>query len=496
MRSVRRIRRTRTVHISNRPEGDLDFGPPTPETLSGWKREAQESLRLFEDLGPLVGHLAPDLVQEVVLRAGRAADEDSRYALLKQLHTTIANLEPDRLRLAVQGSRFHRDLSEQLLGLRPGDPDVIRNDRAAFHHPEEAAEFRKSYVRLRPDNTGMRIRDPESAKDAGIRDSGIHSAPDGDYFTVFVHGDPDRVFFGDRHLAARDLANLLRHTPEWADAGFRRPIRLISCETGEKDEGFAQQLADDLGVEVKAPNTAAWASPNGPAYASAVVVGPDGTVRLPLAATGAFRIFSPAGRTPDGTLLRRPVRLDTEYPYLGRGPALTVLGRAVAGPLGDELLRQASRRGVKDRTALRAAVAEWRELTGRPDGRSETTFRLAETARDNLDKVLTTETIAWMIGIVEPGTEVTHALDALSASREFALLGVGDPQPPGSQPERPRPERGTHASKPGHGRPERGRPRPATCAVSPRTPPRAMPSTPNTSAISRRAWPPTTSPTG
>lgn len=32
-----------------------------------------------------------------------------------------------------------------------------------------------------------------------------------------------------------------------------QPIRLISCQTGAKENGIAQQIADELGVEVLAP---------------------------------------------------------------------------------------------------------------------------------------------------------------------------------------------------------------------------------------------------
>lgn len=40
-------------------------------------------------------------------------------------------------------------------------------------------------------------------------------------------------------------------------------IRLLSCNTGSLQNGFAQQLAKKLNVNVYAPNNYLWAFPNG-----------------------------------------------------------------------------------------------------------------------------------------------------------------------------------------------------------------------------------------
>ena len=42
-----------------------------------------------------------------------------------------------------------------------------------------------------------------------------------------------------------------------------KPIRLLSCNTGGSKEGFAQNLANKLGVIVEAPTKLIWAYPNG-----------------------------------------------------------------------------------------------------------------------------------------------------------------------------------------------------------------------------------------
>jgi filamentous hemagglutinin len=42
-----------------------------------------------------------------------------------------------------------------------------------------------------------------------------------------------------------------------------QPIRLLSCDTGACDAGFAQNLANKMGVPVKAPTNLVWAYGNG-----------------------------------------------------------------------------------------------------------------------------------------------------------------------------------------------------------------------------------------
>lgn len=43
-------------------------------------------------------------------------------------------------------------------------------------------------------------------------------------------------------------------------------IRLLSCNTGSLDNGFAQNLANRLNVDVSAPTNYLWAEPNGNYY--------------------------------------------------------------------------------------------------------------------------------------------------------------------------------------------------------------------------------------
>jgi len=75
----------------------------------------------------------------------------------------------------------------------------------------------------------------------------------------------------------RSLAKYLKQ-----DAGYAGgPIRLLSCGSGSAPNGFAQNLANKMGVEVMAPSDTIWAFPNGK-----LVIGPN-----QFSNTGCWNIF-------------------------------------------------------------------------------------------------------------------------------------------------------------------------------------------------------------
>ena len=63
-------------------------------------------------------------------------------------------------------------------------------------------------------------------------------------------------------MSPRLLASVIRHSDGWNG----QKIRLLSCSTGKQngdDYCFAEELANALGVEVKAPNDTLFILPNG-----------------------------------------------------------------------------------------------------------------------------------------------------------------------------------------------------------------------------------------
>lgn len=84
------------------------------------------------------------------------------------------------------------------------------------------------------------------------------------YFDVAMHGSQTAVGFGTKELnmSPRLLASVIRHSKGWNG----QKVRLLSCSTGarmENDYCFAEELANALGVEVKAPDDVLFISSAG-----------------------------------------------------------------------------------------------------------------------------------------------------------------------------------------------------------------------------------------
>ena len=62
-------------------------------------------------------------------------------------------------------------------------------------------------------------------------------------------------------MGSKEVAHLIRHSPQYV--GGKQRIKLYACSTGKKPDGFAQQLADILGVEVEAPNMLVYPTKDG-----------------------------------------------------------------------------------------------------------------------------------------------------------------------------------------------------------------------------------------
>ena len=87
------------------------------------------------------------------------------------------------------------------------------------------------------------------------------------YFDVAMHGSRTAVGFGseETNMSPRLLASVIRHSNGWDG----QKVRLLSCNTGkriENDYCFAEELANALGVKVKAPTDVLYIPPNGEMY--------------------------------------------------------------------------------------------------------------------------------------------------------------------------------------------------------------------------------------
>ena len=101
------------------------------------------------------------------------------------------------------------------------------------------------------------------------------------YFDFAGHGAPNSVEYDARNkeLTARELARIIKH-----DSSYHgEKIRLLSCSTGSTKDGFAQQLANALGVEVEAPS-------------DVLIVAPNGTFKVGYDGSGEMVTFKPNER--------------------------------------------------------------------------------------------------------------------------------------------------------------------------------------------------------
>ena len=77
---------------------------------------------------------------------------------------------------------------------------------------------------------------------------------------VYMYGNDDEEF----EYGPGEFANLILNATGYTG----KPIRLMSCNTGALEDGFAQRLSNILQVEVLAPTEAIWVNSYGEIFIS------------------------------------------------------------------------------------------------------------------------------------------------------------------------------------------------------------------------------------
>ena len=111
------------------------------------------------------------------------------------------------------------------------------------------------------------------------------------YLDVIAHGTPNgiQITHNGQHMTVdhRTASRLIQNS----DGYNGQTIRLLSCNTGALDNGFAQNLANKLNVEVYAPTNYLWSTPNGNYFVAGM-----NNLRLPdMNNRETFKLFSPRG---------------------------------------------------------------------------------------------------------------------------------------------------------------------------------------------------------
>lgn len=74
-------------------------------------------------------------------------------------------------------------------------------------------------------------------------------------FDIIAHGTSNTINGKIVEVDHRMVARILQHSPNY----HGQNIRLLSCNMGALSDGFAQNLANKLGVTVEAPSNFLWA---------------------------------------------------------------------------------------------------------------------------------------------------------------------------------------------------------------------------------------------
>lgn len=211
------------------------------------------------------------------------------------------NYEATQLMRSIE-TEIRRQKDTAVLAKASGD-DVLRREcqsnisklTGRYNAVAEAAGLRKRMQKTRVDGFTPFVEDDrEAEKFFGVngRDkltsivkrstiklqNGFACFPDGDplnenaqkvkplktYFDVAMHGTPSGVCFGTKeaNMSPRLLASIIRHS----DGYTGQKIRLLCCSTGRIDGEeycFAEELANALGVAVKAPDDVLYISNRG-----------------------------------------------------------------------------------------------------------------------------------------------------------------------------------------------------------------------------------------
>ena len=111
------------------------------------------------------------------------------------------------------------------------------------------------------------------------------------YYDVIAHGQTDGILIthNGQHMLVnhRTAARLIQQ----ADGYKGQDIRLLSCNTGAANVGFAQNLANRLNVKVYAPTNYLWATPSGEYF----VAGMNKFALPNRKNIGKFKLFMPGG---------------------------------------------------------------------------------------------------------------------------------------------------------------------------------------------------------
>ena len=186
-------------------------------------------------------------------------------------------------------------------GASPRDPNEVRHEAQSDVTPDVGgdpippklpADLHDVWRSGETTPSGRSFYPPDQVR---ARELAQQVKPIPDAYVLDAHGTPDGLVVGDRTLNAREVAELLRNDPNWN--GQR--VYVVGCDTGQRADGFAAQLARELGVEVVAPDRKGWSGEDGQLYSSSGQRDASGELRPTWPPDGGWRAFHPDGGVSD-----------------------------------------------------------------------------------------------------------------------------------------------------------------------------------------------------
>jgi GNAT superfamily N-acetyltransferase len=176
-------------------------------------------------------------------------------------------------------------------------------------HPETAAmtprpmdeRLQNVYDAARQEtDAGVAYFHPGDPRAAAMLDSARSANPIEGVFSFDLHAGTSHARVGGERLDGRDTATLLSHEPALSHPstpGHPLVLRSMGCRTGRGEHPLAQDIANETGRIVIAPDDEVWVDATGDAHVSAPQIGPDGRPRpLRIPPEGSWRIFVPEDR--------------------------------------------------------------------------------------------------------------------------------------------------------------------------------------------------------
>ena len=187
------------------------------------------------------------------------------------------------------GKRIHREVATLLPPLHPRCKCAIMYEEAEEVLYENESEALESLSRIYV-NSDDQLYDNLQFVDPieGYEDYAAHSAEEGSKIHYTTTNGMETTYSG------KEFAQMVKDDPSYSGG----KVRLLVCGAGASDNRFAQEFANELGVDVLAPTETLWVGEKGELFVSnhrilAEMWYNEGNIDDSIKPTGEWKVFEP-----------------------------------------------------------------------------------------------------------------------------------------------------------------------------------------------------------